>query len=690
MKQRGISTVVGAVFMVLVILAGFNLIMWGVTYYDNYSAVLSERSRVEWEKMNEGFGLVDLRSDGGRFNITVVNTGSVTAHIVRLWVTNESSTPRWHRVYDIDYYIGPRETVTNIGQTLSLYPVNTSSYTLKLVTERGNIAVFKVFSPFDISPRLTLNTLPPSPIPGTDVDVLLAVTNNASYILRSITPLLDIDLPQNASATLIQGPEPSDSEFLPIGSTTFFKWRYRVSGLDGQIITFNATLAEARQGNFALANVTLREVSANATSSRGTTSSKANVTLSLHTIPPSAIDGQDIGVILAVMNNETNYDVLDIVPQLNVTTIGGATAQLVKSPTPASIDLLKAGSTVLFEWVYNVEGAAGDVIMFNGSITDAPQGRFSIANTTIKAVKYAEQSASASVAGGLSQNAPSIDGTLYFHKPTVLDGYQMDSSQPSGDEKKVTLNNGNRWVTFYTMNGTQDIVISDGKWNLTLFRKNRQATSINIKYEVVSQDGLIVNQTVLDVNQNVPAGDNKYWYYYGPSLGSVTVPAGYRLRVNITYLSGESIEIKWDKVDKASNLKTPTQTPSFPIFANFDGNDFWTTVTNTGSISFWVTYNTRVVFRNIYTNASYAGFLIGWKNGTAAEQSVDQNRDTGILKPNQSMALHFQQPRDIPTRNADKGNPIPSGYYAVYIHLQGYDMYGAFVNEIVYIGNVSF
>jgi hypothetical protein len=63
------------------------------------------------------------------------NEGSSTSHLVSLWVVNSAN----HQRYDINLFINSGDSISYIRSDISL--LNTS-YVVKVVTERGNIAVF--------------------------------------------------------------------------------------------------------------------------------------------------------------------------------------------------------------------------------------------------------------------------------------------------------------------------------------------------------------------------------------------------------------------------------------------------------------------------------------------------------------------------------------------------------------------
>jgi len=66
---------------------------------------------------------------------TFENTGSLTCHLVSLWIINSTV----HQHYDINTFINSGDTTSYIRNDISL---PNEPYIVKVVTERGNTAVF--------------------------------------------------------------------------------------------------------------------------------------------------------------------------------------------------------------------------------------------------------------------------------------------------------------------------------------------------------------------------------------------------------------------------------------------------------------------------------------------------------------------------------------------------------------------
>jgi 5-hydroxyisourate hydrolase-like protein (transthyretin family) len=136
------SAVIGAIFTVIVFLSGFSFIMWEVTQYDSHQGVITTRNQLDQDQKNEILEISQPSTQGTTailFNVT--NQGSVTAHVVALWVTEYTGTIE-------TAHFGPISNSTYINPS-SIIPFSVSpagglkrdkSYMLKVVTERGNIA----------------------------------------------------------------------------------------------------------------------------------------------------------------------------------------------------------------------------------------------------------------------------------------------------------------------------------------------------------------------------------------------------------------------------------------------------------------------------------------------------------------------------------------------------------------------
>ena len=122
--RRGISNIIVVALSLVIILAIVsNIVLW------NY-----EMNQVDWEKMRENVIISNVeRVTGSQF--TFENDGGLTVHLVSLWIINSTD----HQRYDISVFVNSAETKNYLREDVSL---PTGSYTVKVVTERGNTAVY--------------------------------------------------------------------------------------------------------------------------------------------------------------------------------------------------------------------------------------------------------------------------------------------------------------------------------------------------------------------------------------------------------------------------------------------------------------------------------------------------------------------------------------------------------------------
>ncbi len=108
---------------------------WNSYAYGNgtvYVKVVDEGVDGNQTTIDIDFFAVRVVINGTKF--TFQNKGSLTSHLVSLWVTNSTN----HQRYDMNIFINSGDSVSYIRGDISL---QNTSYMVKVVTERGNIAV---------------------------------------------------------------------------------------------------------------------------------------------------------------------------------------------------------------------------------------------------------------------------------------------------------------------------------------------------------------------------------------------------------------------------------------------------------------------------------------------------------------------------------------------------------------------
>jgi len=123
--RRGISNIIVIALSLVIILAIVsNIVLW------NY-----EMNQLDWEKMKENVIITNVENVTSGSQFTFENNGGLTVHLVSLWIINSTD----HQQYDISVFINSAETKNYLRDDISL---PTGSYTVKVITERGNTAVY--------------------------------------------------------------------------------------------------------------------------------------------------------------------------------------------------------------------------------------------------------------------------------------------------------------------------------------------------------------------------------------------------------------------------------------------------------------------------------------------------------------------------------------------------------------------
>jgi len=254
-KKRALSTVIGVLFFVIVMASTISYVGYSMDLIGNLAEAVTIKQDQDFNRQNEEFKVTDARVDFNEFNLTVKNTGTIPINITRMWAKNMTD-PLWNQTkHQLNQLVPAGGSVSSIGKDTGLVAIDSQSYSLKLVTERGNSLITQVLSASNQPLEMTLFTSLASPLSNQNVTLLYAVKNNltAGSIIPILTPLMDPPTVTGAAnADLKIGPTPASVEGLAPGETAFFEWTYYITGNNGDRVKYNATVANAVPGNFVI------------------------------------------------------------------------------------------------------------------------------------------------------------------------------------------------------------------------------------------------------------------------------------------------------------------------------------------------------------------------------------------------------------------------------------------------------
>jgi len=265
-KHRGLSAVVGAVFLVAVVISALSYVTYSMNVLGNFSESLITEEKRQKDKQGEEFEItsIDITS-ANKLDGIVTNTGQVPLEIKSLWI-EEVGAPNSVKKFDIGKTVAPGDQLDLIN-SVNFVMDPTKGYTMKMVSGRGEVQTFHVNSVSSDNLYLQTHALPAVISTEFDTVVLMTVTNNAtnSATILNLTPnpfpTVDTSscLP-NCLATYVSGPTPSSYPSLKSGEAATFKWVYTIAGKDSNTIKFTTSILNGITTNTASANGEVRDI----------------------------------------------------------------------------------------------------------------------------------------------------------------------------------------------------------------------------------------------------------------------------------------------------------------------------------------------------------------------------------------------------------------------------------------------
>lgn len=125
-EKRGVSTVIVVMLsLVLIVIIVGNVVLWSY-----------QMNQLDLERMQENLEIANVKKAAPSGTIIdIKNAGPSSIHIVAVWI----STSTTHQRYDADWFLNSGESATYTRADVE-FPKG--AFVAKVITERGNIAVF--------------------------------------------------------------------------------------------------------------------------------------------------------------------------------------------------------------------------------------------------------------------------------------------------------------------------------------------------------------------------------------------------------------------------------------------------------------------------------------------------------------------------------------------------------------------
>lgn len=241
-NRRGLSSVVGALFFTVLMIAGFSVLSLALDAQTDIVTTQRIVSDVEIKKQQEQFSILSSVDGNNILDVGIHNKGQNPVEISSIWIINKTLINQPVQRFEINYNDAfiPSNFRTNIveTQTLSLTP---DTYDIKVVSSLGTIKTEELVVGAGSSSgglRAEMITDPPNVVIGTNATVAMIVTNTGDGLIRDVQPEMQ---PVGGSGTVVSSSSHTPpSVDLDRGESVMFSWDYQLTGVSGDNLIFSA------------------------------------------------------------------------------------------------------------------------------------------------------------------------------------------------------------------------------------------------------------------------------------------------------------------------------------------------------------------------------------------------------------------------------------------------------------------
>src|SRR5271157_6571915 len=94
-RNRGVGSIIGAVFIALIILSAFAFYAATLDTTQHYNNTISSMSAVDWNRNEENIVIKQIAITGtNQLNVTAENDGPILSRLIWLGIFNTTATPQ--------------------------------------------------------------------------------------------------------------------------------------------------------------------------------------------------------------------------------------------------------------------------------------------------------------------------------------------------------------------------------------------------------------------------------------------------------------------------------------------------------------------------------------------------------------------------------------------------------------------
>ena len=242
-NRRGLSSVVGALFFTVLMIAGFSVLSLALDAQTDIVATQRIVADIEIKKQQEEFGVLASTDGNNILNISISNQGQNPVEISSIWITNKTLSDQPATRYEINYddAFVPSGFTTNVLSTQSLGMIP-DTYDVKVISAFGTIKTieFSLGVVGSSGLRAELITDPPDVIIGQNVTIAMMVTNTGSETINNVQPDPLVFVGTGTGSVISSSSHTPVSVNLNSGASVMFSWDYQVTGDSGDQLTFSS------------------------------------------------------------------------------------------------------------------------------------------------------------------------------------------------------------------------------------------------------------------------------------------------------------------------------------------------------------------------------------------------------------------------------------------------------------------
>lgn len=165
-SKKGMSTVFGGLFFVILILMGFNVMLWGFVQWDAYNRTIANMSQRDQQAISENIVPVNATCDSscklgsGTLYVWVNNLGGSSVQISSVYLSNVNFTGICQPAPCVTSPVGGTNNIpagsTNFGIKIQGFAIGSNSYHIILASSRGRL--FSLYFPWRFN-SLTINNI---------------------------------------------------------------------------------------------------------------------------------------------------------------------------------------------------------------------------------------------------------------------------------------------------------------------------------------------------------------------------------------------------------------------------------------------------------------------------------------------------------------------------------------------------